>query len=107
MGTFNSEDEKNNIQMDSTNKLLLEMVKNQKDNIKNLVKVFIATIICYTILLLGSVIGFFIYESQFETIDSNYDYSMDQNTEAEGEGDAIGIINSNGDWSYGESETDN
>ena len=48
------------------NELLLEMVKNQKSNTKNIVRVFIITIICYTILLISMVAGFFWYESQFE-----------------------------------------
>lgn len=57
----------NNLQenMEITNKLLLEMVKNQKASNKNLTKVFISTIIAYTVLLIGMVVGFFVYESQF------------------------------------------
>ena len=48
------------------NKLLLDMVKNQKDSNKNMLKVFITTIICLTIILLSFVFGFFYYESQFD-----------------------------------------
>lgn len=54
-------------QIEATNKLLLEMVKNQKENAKNLVRVFVITIICYTILLISMVAGFFVYESSYET----------------------------------------
>ena len=68
--------------MEITNKLLLEMVKNQKAANKNLTKVFMSVIIGYTALLLGMIAGFFIYESQFETIETDK-YSIEQ--EASGE----------------------
>lgn len=54
-------------QTQAMNKLLLELVKTQKSNTKSLIRVFIATIICYTVLLLSLILGFFWYESQFET----------------------------------------
>lgn len=41
------------------NKVLLEMVKLQKTHTKSLIRVFITTIICYTLLLIAIVIGFF------------------------------------------------
>lgn len=53
-------------QSQAMNKLLLEMVKTQKNNTKSLIKVFITTIVCYTMLLIAMTIGFFWYESQFE-----------------------------------------
>lgn len=53
-------------QSQAMNELLLEMVKTQKESNRSLTKVFIATVICYTILLISMVIGFFWYESQFE-----------------------------------------
>lgn len=52
-------------QMQAANKLLLEMVKNQRDNTKNIVRLFIITVICYTVLLVAMILGFFWYESQF------------------------------------------
>lgn len=60
-------DEEKNKQVEATNKLLLQMVKNQKENNKNMVRVFIITMCCMTVLLVSMVIGFFVYESQFET----------------------------------------
>lgn len=60
-------DEEKNKQVEATNKLLLQMVKNQKENNKNMVRVFIITVCCMTVLLVSMVIGFFVYESQFET----------------------------------------
>lgn len=53
-------------QSQAMNQLLLEMVKTQKSNTKSLIRVFISTIVCYTLLLIAMVIGFFWYESQFE-----------------------------------------
>ena len=50
-------EEEKNKQVEATNKLLLQMVKNQKENNKNMIRIFIITM----------VVGFFVYESQFET----------------------------------------
>lgn len=50
--------------------LLLNMVDNQKLQMHNQTKTFIIVIVCYTILLLSMVIGFFIYDSQFEYTDT-------------------------------------
>lgn len=74
--------------MEITNKLLLEMVKNQKASNKNLTKVFISTIIGYTVILIAMVTGFFIYESQYETVESGSiktqtEFEIDQNTNGE------------------------
>lgn len=60
-------EEEKNKQVEATNKLLLQMVKNQKENNKNMIRVFIITMCCMTILLVSMIIGFFVYESQFET----------------------------------------
>ena len=60
-------DEEKNKQVEATNKLLLQMVKNQKENNKNMIRIFIITMCCMTILLVSMVVGFFVYENQFET----------------------------------------
>jgi len=104
MNSFETEEGKNESQMDSTNKLLLEMVKNQKLNAKNLIKVFVTIIICYTVLLLGMVAGFFIYESQFETIEGETEYVVQQEATSDNGGNAI--VNNGGDVNYGESSTE-
>lgn len=58
--------EKQNVeQTQAANKLLLEMVKNQRDNTKNIVRLFIITVVCYTAILIAMIVGFFWYESQF------------------------------------------
>ena len=46
--------------------LLLEVIKNQKRNFKVLHKLLFTIVICYTVVLLGMVVGFFLYESQFD-----------------------------------------
>lgn len=53
-------------QVQALNKLLLEMNKNQKESNNSLIKTFIATVICFTVLLISMVLGFFWYENQFE-----------------------------------------
>lgn len=89
-----------NNNMEATNKLLLEMVQNQKASNANLVKMFLTVIICYTVLLLSMIIGFYIYESQFETFQT----VTSQEADTAG-GDAI--INGSGEINYGESTGDN
>lgn len=94
-----------NENMEAINKLLLDMTQNQKMSNNNLVKVFIATIICYTILLISMVVGFFIYESQFEIIDTetqSYEYDYDQEANAEDGGTAI--VNGNGEITWQEQD---
>ena len=107
METLNNIISENEKQIETTNRLLLDMVQNQKLSTQNLVKTVITTIICYTIILVTMIVGFFIYESQFEVIESGYETETKQETNSEGNGDAIGIINNSGDWSYGESKSDN
>jgi len=68
--------------MEITNKLLLEMVKNQKASNKNLTRVFVSTIIGYTVLVLAMIIGFFVYESQYETAEQT---EISVNQDANGE----------------------
>ena len=53
-------------QVQALNKLLLEMNKNQKESNNSLIKTFIATVVCFTVLLISMVLGFFWYENQFE-----------------------------------------
>ena len=54
-------------QSQALNQLLLEMTRTQKHQQKSLIKVYIVTVVCFTALLISMVIGFFWYESQFET----------------------------------------
>lgn len=91
--------------MEATNKLLLEMVKNQKENLSNLTKTFIISMICYTCLLIAMIAGFFIYESQFEV--SDWEKQMSQEIETSGDDDNVNAILNTGEINYGESKTDN
>ena len=50
-------------QIEVVNNLLLDMVKTQREGNKNMVKVFITSIICLTIILLCGIFCFFYYES--------------------------------------------
>ena len=106
METLNNINKENEKQIETTNRLLLDMVQNQKVSTKNLVKTFITTIICYTIILVTMIVGFFIYESQFEVINDDYEtINQEQEANSDNGGDAIGIINNNGDWNYGIGKT--
>lgn len=53
-------------QSQAVNAMLLEVIRNQRGNNKYALKVFVITIVCYTALLIAMVVGFFVYESQFE-----------------------------------------
>lgn len=81
-------------QSQSINELLLEMLRNQKKNQKNMLKLYAVTIICYTVILLSMVFGFFWYESQFEV----YEQVVTETTttqEVSGEGSEINNVEEN------------
>ena len=87
-------EEEKNKQVEATNKLLLQMVKNQKENNKNMIRVFIITMCCMTILLVSMVVGFFVYESQFETeLETTTETTITQ--EVSGEDSAINNVEGN------------
>ena len=68
--------------LEITNKLLFEMVKNLKQTNKNITKAFVITTICLTVIIVSGITGFFWYESQFETTEQT-EFTVDQ--EASGE----------------------
>ena len=87
-------DEEKDIQVEATNKLLLQMVKNQKENNKNMIRVFIITMCCMTVLLVSMVIGFFVYESKFETeLETTTETTITQ--EVSGEDSTINSVEGN------------
>ena len=51
------------------------------------------------------VVGFFIYESQFEVVETQWDSSISQEAISDGSGSAI--VNNGGDVNYGEGKSDN
>lgn len=72
--------------LEVTNKLLFEMVKNLKKTNENMKETFIFTIIGFVAVMIFGIVGFFVYESQFETAEqttTQTELSLDQ--EASGE----------------------
>lgn len=84
--------------------LFFDMVQSQKENNKNLIRISIITTVCFTMLLITMVIGFFVYESQFDVVDTGYDYQYDYEQEAEAGDNGTAIVNGNGDIRYVEGE---
>ena len=87
--SLESEIEKRNTELTT---LLLEVIKNQKRNFKVLHRLLFTIVICYTIVLLGMVVGFFVYESQFNVTES---VTTEFTQEVDGEGNAINNITGN------------
>lgn len=94
-----------NENMQITNNLLLDMVHNQKEGNKNLSRAFVATVVCLTAIIITMIIGYFVYESQFEVIDKSDSAEVMQEADNQGSGNII--MNNSGDLKYGESETSN
>lgn len=82
-------------QFESANELLLEMVRNQKDNMRNTIKIYVITVVCYTLILITLIIGFLFYESQFVT-ETKVETAMETILTTEGENASINNV-SNGD----------
>ena len=94
-----------NENVQAANNLLLDMVQNQKEGNKNLSKAFIATVICLTAIIITMIIGYFVYESQFEIVNSKDTAEVMQEADNQGSGNII--MNNSGDLRYGKSETGN
>ena len=90
------------------NDLLIDMAKNQKESSKNLVKLFVVIIVCYTLVLITMIVGFFVYESQFDVIDTGYgyEYEYDYEQEAQSGDNGTAIVNGNGEVNYGTSKVE-
>lgn len=84
-------------QLEATNELLIEMAKNQKESSKNSLKIYIVTIICLTSLLITMVIGFIVYELQFEEINDDFEQIETITTTQEVSGENSEINNILGD----------
>lgn len=65
-------------ELELTNKLLVEMVKNQKNNFKIIMKLYLITLVCFTIIIISMVVGFLIYESQFEQLETTTETTYEQ-----------------------------
>lgn len=89
----------------ATNRLLLDMVQNQKGANNNLAKIIITVSVCFCAIIISMVIGFFWYESNFNIIEGEAESEISQEASNSGSGDII--MNDGGDLNYGTSETDN
>ena len=74
--------------------LLTEVIKNQKKNFKVLFNLFHVMMICYTIIVIGMIFGFFWYESQFDVNQSDV-YTETITQEVDGENSAINNVQGN------------
>lgn len=81
-------------ELTTTNKLLLEMNKNQRKSNKNIVKVSITGFVCLTAIIVSMIIGFFVYESQFEYVDTHTTTSDSYNTESKTYDQSVSVENS-------------
>lgn len=77
-----------------TNELLLDMVKNQRKNMSDFVRLFVIVVVCYTLILISMVVGFFVYESQFE-VTSTTTTTETITQEVDGENSSINNIDGN------------
>jgi len=93
-----------NENLEATNRLLLDMVQNQKGANNNLAKIIITISICFCTIIIAMVIGFFYYESNFEIIEGQAESEVSQEAENFGSGDIM--INNGGDLEYGKSKAD-
>lgn len=82
-------------QAQALNKVMIEMAKSQRASYKTLVRVYVVTVVCFTILLVSMVIGFFYYESQFEFTDTVTTTTKTVEQEVSGEGSEINNVEGN------------
>lgn len=84
-------------EMVATNKLLLQMNKNQKKANKSMMWVSISGFICLTAIIISMIIGFVVFESQFEIVDTVTDsYNTETITqEVSGENSNINNVEGN------------
>ena len=59
-----------NERLSAVNGILLDTAKNQESLIKHFRKMLVAVTISFTIIICCMVVGFFYYESQFETVET-------------------------------------
>lgn len=59
-----------NERLNAINKILLDTAKNQESLIKHFRKMLIAITISFTVIICSMIGGFFYYESQFETVET-------------------------------------
>lgn len=77
------------------NKLLVEVVKNQRKSYKNLILVFIITVISLSIILCGMLFTFVWYESRYETTSTEEIVREVTTQEVSGENSSINNVEGN------------
>lgn len=74
--------------------LLVQVVQNQRNNAKTLIKLIVILSICFTVIIASMIVGFFWYESQFDYVDT-YTYSEETTQEVDGDNATINNIEGN------------
>ncbi len=74
--------------------LLVQVVQNQRNNAKTLIKLIVILSICFTVIIASMIVGFFWYESQFEYVDT-YTYTEETTQEVDGDNATINNVEGN------------
>ena len=84
---------------------VMPIAQHEKDQhrLMSIIKWLIAVIVILIVLLVGSNVGWLIYESQYEVVQESTETSVEQDSE-NGDNNYIG---NNGDITYGETENNN
>ena len=93
-----------NERLSAVNKILLDTAKSQESLIKHFRKMLIAITISFTIIICSMIGGFFYYESQFETVETET-ITTDTDLTTSGENANINSV-TNGDM-YNDNATHN
>lgn len=77
------------------NKLLVEVVKNQRKSYKNLILVFIITVVSLSVILCGMMFTFIWFEKQYEVTETEEIVREVTTQEVNGEGSSINNVEGN------------
>jgi hypothetical protein len=88
----------------STNELLIDICKNQREMLRNMKNICIAVIISFCLIICTMVIGFFYYESQFDYAET---VTTTTETEMETSGENANINNVNNGNMYNDNAIHN
>lgn len=82
-------------QNDNLNQLLVEVVKNQRKSYKNLIVVFIVTVISLSVILCGMMFTFIWFEKQYEVTETEEIVREVTTQEVSGENSSINNVEGN------------
>lgn len=95
-----------NEKLSAMNSILFDTAKNQENLIKHFRKMLVVVSICFTVIICAMVAGFFWYESQFDTVETE-STTTTTTTDMDTSGENANINNvTNGDM-YNDSATHN